>query len=339
MKQILIMLSIAVLVINASILQANETTTLRISTWAGSEHPINKHVLEVWASQINEESNGEIKLEFLHDIAHPSKQLEIVSSQVADIGWTFHGFSPGQFVLTKVAEFPPSRNITAEQISVAFWRTFKTHLESQQEHNGTKVLGVGAHAPGHIISTTPIDSIDDLSNARIRVGSGVMSDVAKLLDLSYVSLPTPELYQSLSQGVADASFSTLELLRSMNLVEVAPYVYRFPEGLYSGTFSIFINARTWNNLTESQQLAIEKVSYEPLSRLFGSVMQQAESNGIEYAVSQGATVNEATVNDRKEVQSISHDLQRNWVTEIRDKYNVNGHELLDYFNNELERIK
>lgn len=335
MKKLFASLAVSLALISAP---AIAETTLRLSSWAGPNHPINSQVLSQWAEDVNQATDGRVSIDILYDIAPPPAQMETVADNIADIGWIFHGFAPGRFVLTKVAEFPLENEFTAEQISVAYWRTHKEYFEGANEHRGLKVLGLGVHGPGQLMTTDLVTSFDDIQRSKIRVGGGVITDVAEKLGVNRVAMPTPEVYQAISQGVVNGTFLAVETLRSMNLADVSPYVYYMPGGMYGGTFSIFINSDVWANLSKEDRIAIESVSYENLSQLFGQVMHNADTVGLEYGAENGVTVTRASKDDIDKVYKISNELKQSWVEEVSKKYSIDGQAALDFFNKQLNSL-
>ena len=70
----------------------------------------------------------------------------------ADLSFITHGYTPGRFALTDVAEFPFLGD-TSEVTSVAYQRIHDKYLAKHDEHKGIHLLGVFTH--GLARSTTP----------------------------------------------------------------------------------------------------------------------------------------------------------------------------------------
>lgn len=107
--------------------------------------------------------------------------------------------------------------------------------------------------------------------------------------LRRVALPPAGTYEAATQGVIDGAMLTLEGLKSFRLAEVLPYTVQMPGGFYRGSFSLVINPDTWALLSEEDRTAIEEVSGERLSRLFGYMMDVVDERGVEFAKEQGNT--------------------------------------------------
>ena len=100
---------------------------------------------------------------------------------LADISYTVHGYTPGRFVTTQVAEFPFLGD-NSEPVSVAFQRLYARTPAMAEEHKGVKVIAVFTHGPGIVFNTKrPITKAEDLSGLKFRVGGGMVNEISKAL--------------------------------------------------------------------------------------------------------------------------------------------------------------
>ena len=77
------------------------------------------------------------------------------------------------------------------------------------------------------------------------------------------------MYEILSQGVADGVFMPMGEKRTLKLKEVAPFTLKFPNGMYLGSFGIFLNEDFMARLSARDRDAILSVSGERLSGMAG----------------------------------------------------------------------
>ena len=129
--------------------------------------------------------------------------FDAVRNGLADLSYTVHGYTPGRFVTTQMAEFPFLGD-TAEPVSVAFQRVYARTPAMAEEHKGVKVLAVFTHGPGIVFNTKrPITKVDDLAGLKWRVGGGIVNEISKALGMNVTLKPAPESYELLSSGVMD----------------------------------------------------------------------------------------------------------------------------------------
>ncbi|CAM3374770.1 TRAP transporter substrate-binding protein [Halomonas lysinitropha] len=317
--------------------QSAGATELQVSTWAGPNHGVNTIVWPTWASWVEEATEGRVTVNVVHDMGPPDAQMELIADGVADVTWLFHGLMPGRFELTKLPELPTFVEFSSEAASVAYWRTHNEYLAQAGEHRGVEVIGLGVHGPGSLFLDESIDSLDDLEGRRVRIGGGIMADISNALDLTGVALPPGSTYEAATQGVIDGAMLTLEGLKSFRLAEVLPYTVQMPGGFYRGSFSLVINPDTWASLSEEDRAAVEEVSGERLSRLFGYMMDVVDVRGVEFAEQQGNTFIELPDEEVERFQQMASELPDAWF-ETASAKGIEGEAARGYFLEQLDAV-
>ncbi len=321
--------------LSLGVFQASMATELTVSTWAGPNHGVNTIVWPTWASWVEEATEGRVTVNVVHDMGPPNAQMELIADGVADVTWLFHGLMPGRFELTKLPELPTFEEFSSEAASVAYWRTHNEYFADAGEHRGVEVIAVGVHGPGSLFLSQSIDSLDELRGKRVRIGGGVMSDISSALALTGVALPPASTYEAATQGVIDGAMLTLEGLRSFRLAEVLPYTVQMPGGFYRGSFSLVMNPDTWASLSEEDREAIESVSGEKLSRLFGYMMDVVDVRGIEFAEQRGNTFIELPAEEIERFQQLAAELPEAWM-EAAGAKGVDGEAAHAFFFEQLD---
>lgn len=294
-------------------------TQLTVSTWGSPKHGINTIVWPQWGQWVEQATEGRVTINVVYDLAPPNSQMDTVADGVGDVSWLFHGYYPGRFTTTTLPEIPTFQPVSAEKISIAYWRVFDKYLKKANEFRGLVVVGVGVHGPGSILTKDKVTQLEQFNDKRIRVGGGIMSQIARKLNVAGAALPPTSIYESASQGVIEGAFIDLTGLKSFRLAEVLPYTLSFPGGLYSGSFSIVINADKWNDISEKDQKAIMAVSGEKLSALFGKMMDDETQTGIEFAKENNNTITEADSVTIAAMKKMTADLPKQWIKDNANK--------------------
>lgn len=309
-------------------------TTINVSSWGGPNHGINTIVWPTWKAWIEEATEGRVTLEVTEDLGPPSAQMDIIADGVADASWIFHGHMPGRFELTKLPEFPTFEAFSSEAASSAYWDTFEAHLAPANEHRGLEVMAVGVHGPGQIFTADHVETFDELDGLRLRTGGGLMSDLADAIGVSGVALPPTGVYEAASQGVIDGAMLTLEGLRSFRVAEVLPNTLTVDGGFYRGSFAIIMNPMVWDRVSPEDREAIEGVSGESLSRLFGYMMDVSDERGVAFAEELGNTFTQASEEDIAMLKEVSDELIEEWVDEV-SRGELDAREALAFFRDQL----
>jgi TRAP-type C4-dicarboxylate transport system substrate-binding protein len=235
--------------------QASAEKVMRVGSWLPPKHTMNKDVLPTWGKWISEATEGRVTLKIEYPGGHPKAMLGNVQDGVFDAAWTFHGYFPGRFKLTKIVELP-GLGAGAEAASVAHWRINKKYLHKAGEHKGIILGALFTHGPGQIHLREPIASLKEMDGKKIRIGGGVQTDIANRMGVKGVAAPGSKVYEILSQGVADGVFMPMGEKRTLRLKEVAPFTMKFPTGMYLGSFGVFLNKDFLDSLSAQDRTAV-----------------------------------------------------------------------------------
>ncbi len=298
--------------------QAQAETTMLIGSWLPPKHTMNMDVLPTWGKWIEEATEGRVKIKIEYPGGHPKALLDNVQDGVFHAGWTFHGYFPGRFKLTKIVELP-NLGADAEAASVAHWRINEKYLKQAGEHRGVVLGALFTHGPGNIHLREPISNLEDMKGKKIRIGGGVQTEIAKEMGVSGVSAPGSKVYEILSQGVADGVFMPMGEKRTLRLKEVAPFTLKFPNGMYLGSFGVFINPDFLESLDAKDRDAIMSVSGEKLSAMAGRYWGEDAKVGEADAREAGNTIMDATPEIIADFNTMTENFDANWLNEVKDR--------------------
>ncbi len=308
------MLTAAALTISAVSAQAAET--MIISSWL-EPHAMNRVLFPQWIEAIEEATEGRVTGRIEFGLAPPPGQLDLITDGAADATWIFHGYNPGRFVVTKLIELPGFEG-DAEAASVAYWRAHEQFLDGANEHEGVVLAALMTHGPGQLYMRESLDGLDDLSGKKIRIGGGVSADVSDALGIVGVQVPAPQVYETLSQGVADGVMMPLETNHSLRLYEVAPVTYLMPGGLYRGSFAIVMSQAFLDRLSEEDRAAVLTTTGETLSQMAGKVWADADLQGME-TIQARTDVNEFSAEDQAKFAEVAQGLRQAVIAEVSAK--------------------
>ncbi len=336
MKQrTLISLGLAVGLLAASSVQA---ATLRLSSWLPAAHPIVKDMIIPWTEQVAAATDGRVTIEVLpKPLGNPPSHFDLAMNGIADVTYGVHGYQPGRFLLTKAVEFPFLGN-SAESVSVAYWRIYKKHFEKANEHDGVQVLSMFTHGPGQIYNAKrPVKDISDLDGLKIRVGGGVVNDVAKAIGVTPLLKPAPASYELMANGVADGVFFPKESIKSFNLTKLVRHATLVPDGLYNVSFFLVMNPKTFAGLSKADQAAVMKVSGENFARLSGKAWDAVDVAGVAAMKADGVQVIDATDDLVNQIRARTASLEDKWIGEVKGK-GIDGAKVMGDLRAEIARV-
>ncbi len=291
---------------------------MRVGSWLPPKHTMNADVLPTWGKWIEEATEGRVTLKIEYPGGHPKALLDQVQDGAFDAGWTFHGYFPGRFKLTKIVELP-NLGAGAEAASIAHWRINEKYLAAGGEHKGIILGGLFTHGPGQIHLREAISSLDEMNGKKIRIGGGVQTEIANRMGIEGVAAPGSKVYEILSQGVADGVFMPMGEKRTLRLKEVAPFTLKFPNGMYLGSFGIFLNEDFMASLDEKDREAIMSVSGEKLSGMAGKYWGEDTIIGEQDARDSGNTIMDASDEIIARFNELTGDMEGEWLEAVKDR--------------------
>jgi len=314
--------------------------TLNASSWVSPAHPLTANMLVPLCDDIAKVTSGRVKCNVLPKApVAPPQTFDAVANGLIDLSFTSHGYTPGRFALTEAPEFPFMGD-TAEVTAVAYQRIFERMLAKADEHKGVVVLGVFTHGPGQIYNVKhAINSLKDFDGLKIRVGGGVVTDVAKAIGTVPILKPAPESYELLSSGVIDGVFFPKESPLSFKFIPIIKYVTLVPGGLYNTSFVWMANPAKWNSIPEADRKLIAPLLGEALARRSGRAWDAADAKGL--AAMQEAKLDIATASAQlvAEIRAKTATLESEWIEKKAKPKGVDGAAVLKALRAEIASLQ
>jgi TRAP-type C4-dicarboxylate transport system substrate-binding protein len=313
--------------------------TLTMSSWVPPAHLLTRAQSD-WCGEVSKATEGRIKCNLLpKPVAPAPATFDAVRDGLVDLSFSVHGYTPGRYVLTKIAEMPFLGD-SAIATSVAYQRIYQKHLAKLDEHRGLKVIAVFTHGPGVIFNNKqPINTLADLQGVKFRVGGGVVNDVGKALGVNMTLKPAPESYELLSSGVVDGVWFPDESIVSFRLDKLIKYRTAVPGGLYNTSFALVMNPATWAKIPKADQAIIEKFSGEWAARFFGKYWDDMDTKSR--AAQQVAGVQSIAADAKfvADFKAKTAPIEAAWVKEAEAKGLKNAGAVLQELRAEIEKLK
>jgi len=312
-------------------------TVLTLSSWVPPTHALTLAQKE-WCDLVAKNSGNKVRCNQLpRAVAAPPGTIDAVRNGLADVSFTVHGYTPGRFVLTQMAEFPFLGD-SAEPLSVAFNRVASKHPEFAKEHGGVHVLTYFTHGPGMVLNTKkPVEKLEDLQGLKWRVGGGMVNEIAKALGMNVTLKPAPESYELLSGGVMDGTLFPAESVDSFKLDKLIKYATTFPGGLYNTSFVFMMNEEKYKKLSPEEKKAVDDASGEVAARIFGRGWDQVDNKALENMRTNGVRFTKADAKFVGEVKAKTSPLEQKWAQEAQAKGLKDPLKVLAEFRAEIQK--
>ena len=314
-------------------------TTLTLSTWLPPSHTLSSTQAE-WCTMLEQKVPGKVKCNVLpRGVSAPPGTADAVRNGLADISYTVHGYTPGRFVHTQMAELPFLGD-SSEAVSVASQRMYAKYPAFAEEHKGMKILAVFTHGPGIVFNTKrPIAKADDLSGLKFRVGGGMVNEISKALGMNVTLKPAPESYELLSTGVMDGTLFPAESIESFKIEKVIKHATIFPGGLYNTTFFFVMNQAKYDALPADVKKAVDEMSGEFAARMFGRGWDKVDRRGLAFMQANGVTFTKADAAFVNAVKAKIAPLEDGWAKASEAKGMKDPKKVLAEFRAEIAKLQ
>lgn len=307
-----------------------QEVTLRLHQFLPAQANVPKLVLDVWADNVEEASEGRIKVERFPSMqlgGTPPELIDQAIDGIADVVWTVVGYTPGRFPSTEVFELPFMVS-DARAASSAYWQMFEEHMKDG-EFSDVHILGTWVHGPGMIHANKEVTSPDDMQGLRIRGATRQVNALLEQLGATPVGMPVPAVSEALSKGVIDGTTIPWEVTAALKVSELVDNHTEF-EGshLYNVTFVLAMNKDRYDSLPDDLKAVIDANSGHDFSVFAGGTQSDADGPSRQIAVDLGnniVTVSEDQVAVWRERSQPIYDA---WVGEMSEK-GIDGQALID----------
>jgi TRAP-type transport system periplasmic protein len=318
---------------------ASAQTVLTASSWLPPSHTLSETQKE-WCALLEQKTAGKAKCNILpRAVAAPPATFDAVRNGLADLSFTVHGYTPGRFVTTQMAEVP-FLGQSAEASSVAFQRMYAKYPAFAEEHKGVKVLTVFTHGPGIVFNTKrPIATADDLSGLKWRVGGGMVNEISKAMGMNVTLKPAPESYELLSTGVMDGTLFPAESVESFKIDKVVKYATSFPGGLYNTSFVFIMNQAKYDGLPADVKKVVDELSGEFAARMIGKGWDKVDRRGMAFMQAAGVQFVKADAAFVKVVTDKTAPLLDTWAKAAEAKGLKDPKRVLGEFRAEIAKLQ
>lgn len=263
-------------------------------------------------------TEGRVTVQYLDaPLGPPNRQLDIVVDGIADAAFGLHGFTPGRFELTKLAELPIVGE-TGEANSVAYWKTYEAHFKAAGLHDNVKLLGLSALPAGVMWTTSPVTSLEDLAGMKFVQVGGLVVDTVDAIGAISVVVPPNKWYETLSNKIGNATLATVGSPNTFNMQRFLPHMTTIEGGFMGSSFFAVMNKDTWDRISPEDQAAMEPLIGEFFSRRMGQTWDAIDRFGASKFADAGVTVTPASPELAAAFKARVEPLIDSWAESVAD---------------------
>ena len=248
---LVLVLAVALPLTSACAPAAPEVVHIRYSCWSKAPPSVYTYWQQYYWDRCAEVTEGRIEMEyFWGGTLYPAREtMTSLKAGIVDAAAVCPGYHPGQIPLWDMTSLPGMPDLWAMS-----WASLELakHPAMQEELAkwGCRFAAPISCSPYWVMSKKPINSLDDLKGLKIR-GSGRQTDLLEVLGAVPVSMPFPEIYDSLAKGTIDGAGMAWVQADIYKIYEVAKYMFRLPLG--AGLDFMVQSLDSWNKISPEDQ--------------------------------------------------------------------------------------
>ncbi|MBF9034386.1 C4-dicarboxylate ABC transporter substrate-binding protein [Rhodobacterales bacterium HKCCE2091] len=235
---------------------------LRLAPAAPPAHPA-YYMYEHFAEYLAEESGGSLGTIILGPEVIALPQMgDALQSGLADIGNSLPLYFAADFPVTGIAGdlALQGRNPTAMGLAMTEWAVNCAECQAEFREFGGVYLGSGSSDVYGLITTVPVETVEDLQGLRLRSGGAPYSRWAEHFGATGVPMGVGDTFEAMSQGTIDGSMASIVDMLSYRLIDVATNFNTVPIGTYHATSNFTVAVPTWERLSVEEREMVARAA-------------------------------------------------------------------------------
>ena len=215
--------------------------------------------LETLCNQMSEASGGRLQFTFNPggSLLGATETIDGVKDGTADICWSCTSFFGSRFPVAEFINLVGNGVTSARMATDVFQEMFEEMPEAQNEFKDWKVIALHSCSYGPISTIkTKIETKDDFKGLQIRTAGTIPSQYLTALGANPISVPTSEVYESVSKGVIDGFTNDWHNIDCFKLYEPIDYCLNLPVS-FTSCF-VMMNKDLYNSMDEDLKAIIDQ---------------------------------------------------------------------------------
>lgn len=297
---------------------ADEVYTLSWTSYVGPDSHFSL-AMDRWVEEVESRTDGRVQIDtfVLEALCATLDGLACVKDGRADIAYTSVGFHPAEFPMGNVVTVPfvtenPLAPVRASEELYANNEEYRAQFENQ----GVSLLYFTPTTPAVLGTKEQADDISWLEGKSVR-GSARLLNALDLVGTNAVSIPIPEIYESIDRGVIDAWFAAPldNAILDYKLGEVTTHMADTGAGTFTNGMAI-INSDVLASLPEDIQQIIAEVNTEILADYESEFLQKVYDDTCAGVAADGVELSIWSDADKKQWRdAVEDDLFAGWAGE------------------------
>jgi TRAP-type transport system periplasmic protein len=266
-----------------------------------------------FAKEIEEKTGGRYKIRVAWgaSLGKTAEHYDLALKSMADIAMFGPSYTTGRFPMEEIVGLPIHFQ-TGEIATKALLQLWKKGYFAK-ELSDVKVLYMWSLPPYHILwGKKPASTLADIKNKKVRSGGGVWTATLNSIGAIPVGMAPTELYDAMSKGTIDGTFSGYGTLVAWKLIESVNYVTEL--GVGSLSFGVVMNKRVWDKLPKDVQAVFDSLS-DKYSQMHCAEHIEDDAKGKDELIKRGAVITTLSPADKAQFTKVVRPVITKWVAD------------------------
>jgi TRAP-type transport system periplasmic protein len=264
--------AVAAPLFTGSAARAQSTKEFRLGLITPAGHSWNR-TAQAFAEELNKQTNGRLSATVFHSgqLGNESAMMQQLQSGALDMGW-IQAAELGSRVSTVAAINAPYLVRSTEGVAkLARHPAALKLLEALPRETGTIGLGWGITGMRVVFSTKDISSVAQLKGMKLRINpTPVYRDFYQLLGAAPTPIPTPQVFDAMSNGQVDGLEADIEFSWNQRFDKVSKAMLQM-NALFM-PFAPLVSGRVWQTLPETDRKLISDLVRQSLDAQINDIV-------------------------------------------------------------------
>ncbi|MCO4317943.1 TRAP transporter substrate-binding protein [Phyllobacterium sp. 21LDTY02-6] len=256
----------AVALATPSLLRAQEAKVYRLGITTPPGHPWNI-AAEAVGKRLQEESNGRLSIQVFpsNQLGNEGAMLQQMQSGALDLAWIMTAELGSRIPQIAAINAPWLVTSTENVAKLVRHPVAMKLLEVLPVETGTIGLGYGITTLRVVFTGNVVNGIEDINGMKLRINTTpAYRDFYQLLGAAPTPIPTPQVFDAMSNGQVDGLEADLDLSWNQRYDKVAKTMLRM-NAIFMPCVAL-VSARVWKNVPESDRTLITRLIQEELAK-------------------------------------------------------------------------
>ncbi len=285
MKIRMLSLTVAAASMLAMAVPSVQAKTIRAVSGFGPAHVLATTAYPKMSEKLQEFTNGEWKIrDTPSGLLSIGEMNEGLKNGVAEMGTIIMPYFAADYSESALVAELSIVGTDNRAISSAVTEYISTCNECLAEFkaNGQVYTGSDATVTYELLTTKPVRNSADLKGMRIRTAGSVFTRFVSDMGGVAVQMPSSELFEGLSSGVLDGTYSSTPDLKNSRLYDVVKYVTNIHQGVFNASAFPNIGSKLWSKMDEKERQAlVHAAQYAQVASIYGwiNTLEEATREG------------------------------------------------------------